>query len=80
MGGATCSSYFPVDSTLEGESSLFVSRFMMIFGQLIGSWVVLDGDKQTIVTNQDFLESYGPAGRGESKAAYEAAKSALQPA
>lgn len=42
-----------------------------------GSWLVLDGDKQMIVNNEDFVTSFAPAGRGPSKAAYEAAKQEL---
>lgn len=42
-----------------------------------GSWLVLDGEKQTIISNDEFVRSYAPAGRGPSKAAYETAKEEL---
>lgn len=35
----------------------------------IGSWVVLgDDNSQSIVSNEDFLKTYIPAGRGTAKA------------
>jgi hypothetical protein len=42
-----------------------------------GSWLILDGERQTIVSNEEFVESYAPSGRGSSKEAYEAAKADL---
>jgi hypothetical protein len=43
----------------------------------VGNWVVLDGTEQTIVTNEEFIARYNPAGRGASKTTYESAKAEL---
>lgn len=43
----------------------------------VGSWLVLDKDKQVVVSNKVFINTYQPAGRGEAKAAHDAAKAEL---
>ena len=43
----------------------------------VGSWLIMDGASQKVISNVDFVVQYGPAGRGQSKAAYEAAKAEL---